>query len=286
MSIRANAPLAIMMVALLIVASMAIALLSSNSQLSKDSAASSTRLQMNTILDQGRVAIEKEIESVRNLTFDLALRLRTTGLNGTMAREEINHTLALDPYAIDILTFDANGIVRAVEPERYSYLEGVDLSSGNKTAELLQYKVPTMSNTFQSRGIARGSGYACPVFDGEGTFIGAVSALYDVDALMNATLPQLVAGTDLTFWCMQSDGVDIYDTDPSQIGLNIIYGPDYQDFPQVQTIGRRMINETTGHGTYSYLISLSSQAAVNKECSWTTVGAEGIAWRLAIVHVG
>ncbi len=282
---RAKALLAILVVVLLIATSVSVVLLTSDAQLSKDSTASSTKLQMNTILDKGRTAVEEEIGMVRNLTYDLALQLRATGLNGTMARDEINHTLALNPFAIDILTFDTNGIVQAVEPAQYSYLEGVDLSGGNKTAELLLYKVPTMSNTFQSRGIERGSGYACPVFDNEGKFIGAVSTLYNVSALMNATLPQLVAGTGFTYWCMQSDGVEIYDADASQIGMNIIYGPDYQAFPQVQAIGWRMVNESTGFGTYSYFISLSSQTTVDKECYWTSLGAEGIAWRLAIVHI-
>lgn len=75
-----------------------------------------------------------------------------------------------------------------MEPEKYRYLEGVDLSGGNKIGELLTFKVPTMSNAFEARSIQRSSGYACPVFDEEGAFIGAVSTLFDVAALMNATL--------------------------------------------------------------------------------------------------
>jgi hypothetical protein len=284
MSKRINALAVIMVLALLIISSISIILYSSNLKLNNDGKASADRLQMNSIIQEGQMAVERGIEKVRNLTYDLALRLGTTGLNGTMAREEINQTLALNPYAIDILTFDAQGIVQAVEPARYSYLEGVDLSTGNKTSELLTYKVPTMSNTFASRGIERGSGYACPVFDSNGRFIGAVSTLYSVAALMNDTLPSLTEGTTFTWFLMQLDGTEIYDTDASQIGLNSLTDPAYSNFTQLVALGWRSVNETSGYGTYSFVIDLDSKQVVSKECYWTTVGAETIQWRLFLVH--
>lgn len=285
MSIRAKALLAITLAALIVAATASVLLSSSNAQLNKDNAAASIRSQMSSILERGQMAVEKEIEKVRNLTFDLALRLGETGLNGSLARDEIARSLALDPYAIDILTFDTHGIVQAVGPEQYRYLEGVDLSGGNKTAELLQHKVPTMSNTFQSRGIERGSGYACPVFDADGVFLGAVSTLYDVAALMNATLPILTIGTAFTWWSIQLDGTEIYDTDASQIGLNLLYSPEYSNYPQVRAVGWSSVNETCGYSTYSFTKDLGSQQIVTKECFWTTVGAESIQWRLALVHM-
>lgn len=284
MSVRAKAFLAIVMTALLVATTTSVILLNSNAQLNKDNAVISTRLEMSSILEKGQMAVENEIEKVRNLTLDLALRLSETGLNGSMARDEIDDTLALNPYAIDILTFDARGIVQAVEPEQYRYLEGVDLSGGNKTAELLQYKVPTMSNTFQSRGIERGSGYACPVFDPNGVFLGAVSTLYDVAALMNATLPYLTIDTTFTWWSIQRDGTEIYDTDASQIGLNLMHSPEYSNYSQVRALGWLLVNETSGYSTYSFTKDLGSQQVVTKECFWTTVEAESIQWRLALVH--
>jgi hypothetical protein len=284
MSIRSNAMLAIVVIALLVVSSSSVILYSSNSQLNKDGSASTTRLQMCSVLEKGQIAVDKEIEKVRNLTYDLALHLRWTGLNGTLARDEMNKTLALNPYAIDIVTFNARGIVQAAEPERFSYLEGVDLSGGNKTSELLTFKVPTMSNTFTARGIERGSGYACPVFDSNGTFVGAVSTLYSVTALMNATLPALTAGTTFTWFSMQLDGTEIYDTDASQIGMNTLTDPNYANFTQLVALGRRAVNEPSGYGTYSFVLDLTKQQIVSKECFWTTVGAESIQWRLFLAH--
>ena len=284
MSERANVLSVVLVIALLLVSSVTITLYSSNEQLNDDTSASATRLQMDSLLQKGQLAVERGIEKVRNLTYDLAMSLRTTGLNGTAARVEINLTLALNPYAIDILTFDVHGIVQAVEPAKYGYLEGVDLSGGAKTTELLTHKVPTMSNTFQSRGIVRGSGYACPVFDANGTFIGAVSTLYDVAALMNDTLPALTAETAFTWFSMQLDGTEIYDTDASQIGLNSLTDPNYVNFTQLVALGWRAVNESSGYGTYSFVLDLGGKQIVSKECFWTTVGAESIRWRLFLVH--
>ncbi|HEY3421164.1 MAG TPA: hypothetical protein VGK23_11490 [Methanomassiliicoccales archaeon] len=239
---------------------------------------------MSSILEKGQTVVAKEIEKVRNQTYDLALRLGSAGLNGSIVRDEINRTLTMNPYAVDILTFNKKGIVQAIEPERFRYLEGVDLSGGNKTSELLKYKVSTMSNTFSSRGITRGSGYACPVFGANGTFIGAVSMLYDVGALMNATLPSLTAGTEFTWFAIQLDGTEIYDTDVSQIGMNTLTDPNYVNFTQLVALGWRSVNETNGYGTYSFVTDLGTKQVVSKECFWTTVGAETIQWRLFLVH--
>ena len=101
---------------------------------------------------------------------------------------------------------------------------------------------------------------------------------------MNETIVSLANGTGFTYWCMQSDGMDIYDTDVSQVSMNVLHGSDYADFPQVQAIGWRMLNGTSGYGTYSYYISLDSKTTVDKECYWTTVGMLGVEWRLALVH--
>ena len=271
--------------ALLLTTMASMVMVTQNSQLSSENAANATRLRMNTILESGQNAVQMELAKMRNLTFDLALSLRATGLNGTAARAELNATLAVNPYAIDIATFDTHGIIQAVEPEQYRYLEGVDLSGGNKTKELLLFKVPTLSNTFASRGIARGAGYACPVFDQDGVFIGAVSTLFNVSTLMHAVLPQLTSGTGFTWWSMPLDGTEIFDTDATQTGHNLLYGPDYVNFPQVQALGWRLVNETSGRGSYSYLFSPTQLHIMNKECYWGTVGAEGLQWRLVLARL-
>lgn len=284
MSSRANAALAVLAVALLLSVSASAFLLSSNSQLGQDKATASTRLRMNSILDRGQMAVQAEIEKIRNLTIDLALTLRTAGMNSTAAREAMNATIEANAYIIDIITCDTHGVVLAAEPEKYRGIEGVNLTGDAKTDEWILNKVPVMSDTFLTHEGVYGSGYGCPVFAQDGSFLGGVSTLYNAAALMNGTLQPLSAGTGFTWWCMQLNGTLVYDTDAAQIGLNQLNGPEYIAFPELVTISWVMVNQSSGYGVYHFLKTLASGQTITKECFWTTVGAETIEWRLVLVH--
>jgi hypothetical protein len=284
MSSRANELAAVLVVALLLTLSATAVLYTNNEQVQKDNATAATRLTMNSILDKGQLAVENEIWKIRNLTVDLALMLRTTGMNTSEARAVMNLTMAQNPFIIDILTYDTKGIVLAAEPEEYRAIEGVDLSGGPKTMEALLYKVPVMSDTFVAREGVWGSGYGVPVFAADGSFMGGVSTLYSASRMMNATLPQISAGTGFTWWCMQLNGTLVYDTDTAQVGLNQLNGPQYSAYPELVALSWEMVNQSSGYGVYHFLRTLSSGQEITKECFWTTVGAEGIQWRLTLVH--
>jgi len=283
MSARIKVMLGILVAAFIIAASASVVLLEKNAELEDDKKESSTQLCMTSTLMRGQIAVENELEKVRAYMIALAFELGETGLNGTLANAALNGSLASNPYAIDILTFNTTGIVQAIEPETYGYMEGVDLSDG-KTNELIEHKILTMSSTFQARGIDRGLGYACPVYDTDGKFLGAVSALVDMEALMNATLPSLIEGTSFTWFCMQWDGTEIYDTDESQIGLNAMTDPIYANWTAWLEVGARALNETSGYGTYSFTTEVGLGDVIEKECFWTSVGAETTDFRLFIVH--
>lgn len=280
---RANSVIAVLAVALLISVAVSVTLVSSNSQLSSDKTTTATRLQMNIILEKGQMAVQSEIERVHDLTADLALELRSKGLNGTEVRAELNRTLASCPFLIDISTYGPNGIILAVEPEQYRSFEGTDVSGYAETQKLLTYKMPVMTNAFFATEGAWGALYACPIFDQDGVFIGAVSVLFDVAHLMNGVLPQLSVGTPFTWWSMQMNGTEIYDTHLETIGDNLLTDPEMAPFTQLRAMCWRMVNETCGYGTYSSA-SMTGAAVLNKECYWVSVGSEGIQWRLVLTH--
>ncbi|HEY3421165.1 MAG TPA: hypothetical protein VGK23_11495 [Methanomassiliicoccales archaeon] len=281
---RANWLIAVLMVALLISVTAVGTLVSDNSEIDRQGSATSTRLQMNSVLSKAHMSAQGEIGRLDGLMKNTSASLGPLGLNGTLVRSELILALASDPYILDIITYDRHGVVVAAEPASYDYLEGMNLSTADNVAQMLGTKMPVMSNVIPPIEGLPGAVIAAPVFDSVGMFIGAVSALFSVSAMMNNTLPQLATGMDFTFWCIQLDGQEIYDTDPAQIGMNLINGSDYQDYPGAQAMGSKVVNETSGYITYSYFVSLSTQKMVEKECFWTTVGAYGIEWRLAIAH--
>jgi sensor domain CHASE-containing protein len=282
MKIRLDRSIALLLVLLLLSATVSVWLCSENARLDQDGSSASTRLQMNEVLSEAQMAVQGQIKKVDALVSNVSMNISTLGLNGTQVRAKLTAVLESNAYVLDIITYDINGVVIAAEPEAYSSLEGTDLSTQEIVVKLLTTKMPVMSGVFSSTEGEMGAVFAAPVFDADGQFIGAISALFSASALMDGTLPHLLEGTEFTFCCVQLDGTDIYDTDTAQIGMNLV--TDYTDYPEVQEIGRRLADEPTGHGSYSYLVSIGDDEVVDKECYWTTIGSHGITWRLVIIH--
>jgi hypothetical protein len=283
MSVRFNWLTALLVVALLASVTTSGLLMSSNAQLSSDKSSSSAKAQMNSILAQAQMTAQAEIKKVDEQAMNLSMQLSPFGLNGTAARAFLDETIAANANIISILTYDTKGIIIAAAPAQYQHTEGSDLSGDANVQKLLRTKMPTMSNEFISIEGPIGAVLASPVFDSAGKFIGAASILFNASRMMTYALPPLAAGTSFTFFVMQPDGFLIYDVDPAEVGTNL-FSSYYAAFPQLQALGWRMVNESTGYGTYSYYESQQSQQVVNKECYWTTVGAHSVTWRVVIVH--
>jgi len=281
---RSNWVLPILAAALIISVAFAALVISDRSELDNDKDLAETRLEMSVGLSEAQMSVQGEIEKIDGLIKNASLRLAAIGLDGADARAVLNDTVSSDPYILDIVTYGPGGVVIAAEPSGFSSLEGQDLTFEDNVRTLLATRMPVMSDVFYVTPDLPGAVIAYPIIDVNGMFIGGVSALFSAIDLMNGTLASFSEESGFTFWCMQLDGMDIFDSDASQIGMNVT-GPDYDGFPEVQELGARMLGEASGHGTYSYYADLSLQKVVDKECYWTTVGTMGTEWRLVIVNV-
>jgi hypothetical protein len=270
-------------VALIVSLSVTGLLLSANAQLNADNEAKGTRLQMQNVLAKAQMAAQAEIKKVDALVVSTSLNLSAYGLNGSEARARLNSSLAANANLMSLITYDRNGIVQAAEPSSYYYLMGENLSGADNVQRLLAQKIPIMSNVITGGPNGDGAVLAAPVFDADGLFLGGVSGMFNVSTMLGSALPKLLNGTSFTFWSIQLDGLEIYDTDAAQIGMNLL-GPAYADFPQAQAMGWRMVNESSGYVTYSFYTALHSGVLVNKECYWTSIGAHNFLWRLSIAH--
>jgi hypothetical protein len=283
MSKPLNALAVILAVALIVSLGVNAALYSSNQQLNNDSGAQATHVQMETTLAKAQMSMQGAFKRIEAGCVNASLNLAPYGINGTAARAILNATMAVDSSIINVITYDTSGICRAAEPSSYYMLVGQDMSWAADVQKLLATKMPQMNNVIETEIGDAGAVLCAPVFDADGVFLGGVSALFNASALMGRVVPPLLNGTTFTTWCIQLDGVEVYDTDPTQIGLNIT-GPEYNDYPTVQAMGWRMINETSGFITYSFATALHSGVQVTKECYWTSIGMHAVMWRLVVVH--
>jgi hypothetical protein len=89
----------------------------------------------------------------------------------------------------------------------------------------------------------------------------------------------LVKGKDIEIIAIQLDGLNVYDTDKSQIGKNLFTDPMYQPYADLQALGKQIVAGTTGTGSYSFPATGGGQV-VRKQVYWMTVGLHETAWRL------
>jgi len=93
----------------------------------------------------------------------------------------------------------------------------------------------------------------------------------------------LLSGTNYSVTVIQKDGLNLYDTDSSQIGKNLFEDPIYKPYPQLLALGRDVVAERSGMGSYVFL-NKEHDGNVTKEICWTTVGLRGNEWRLVAIR--
>jgi hypothetical protein len=76
------------------------------------------------------------------------------------------------------------------------------------------------------------------------------------------------------------DGMNLYDTDKSQIGSNLS-SPIYKQFPEVLNLGKTACLTRTGYGTYSFF-DQAHKKVIKKGVYWTTLANQGEEMRLML----
>lgn len=216
--------------------------------------------------------------------FNAAHELSNTDLKGNEARKILRTLCALKPYAIDCATIDRNGRMLAIEPAEYSKFEGTDISKQEQIIRLHGSRKPVVSNVSRMVEGFDAVDFEYPVFSSEGEFTGSVSLLIRPESLLSATIVPAVQGLSVEVWAMQKDGRIIYDRDADKIGRMLFDDPLYKPSPQLFTLGKRVAAESSGSGTYEFVVK-GEKVPVKKAAYWSTVGLHGTEWRLIVTRV-
>jgi hypothetical protein len=182
-------------------------------------------------------------------------------------------------YVIDCAFIDDKGVIRVIEPDKFKNSEGIDISFQDAVKEILKTRKPVMSNLIDSVEGIKSVDFKVPVFSEKKEFLGCVSMLTRIEEMIKFAAVQVEAGRGVKTWVMQKDGLIIYETDHSQIGLNLFSDPLYKDYPELIELGRRMVKEESGEGTYSFLIN-GTKKVVRKDAAWRTLSFYGNEWVL------
>lgn len=225
--------------------------------------------------------VNSNLSAIETALLKASLALSETGLDGPDARQVLSELSEADRAVIDCITIGADGIVREVEPEAFESIRGADLSGQehvNGTINTRQYLGFYFINAVEG---TYGIDAEMPVFDRNGTFMGAVSLMFNNSQFFERVLAPLQPIGDSKIWVSRADdGTIIYETDPSQMLLNKSSAM-YQDYPELLSLFDRMSLERTGYASYEFL-DQSHGKAIEKSCFWTTIPNRGTEMRLAL----
>lgn len=212
---------------------------------------------------------------------DLALAaysVSQTGLTGEKARSILNK-LATMEGVVDTCTINSRGIMTTVEPGEFKEYEGSDISQQEQVERLQKTKAPVLSNAFTAVEGSAAADLARPVVSRDGKLIGSVSMLLDPEKMF---APFTKSHPEFEMMVLQKNGFILYDSNPSQIGLNTFTDPLYQSFPELLSLCKKVTENQYGTGSYSFWDD-SGRRVVEKKAYWNTVGLHGTEWRLLLI---
>jgi hypothetical protein len=235
------------------------------------------------ILKEVHRKIQGEFQNLDSAMKATAQKLGASGLTGDGASASLAELCEKFGFAVDCSAVDPKGTMVTVSPQAYKHLEGTDIGVQEQVRAVIQRHKPIMSDVFRAVEGFDAVDVEYPVFDPQGKYIGSASLLFKAEAFFDQVLPPLTKNIPVAIWVMEKGGRIIYDVDAAEIGLNLFSSPEFQPYPQLQKIGRRISASREGSGRYQYKVS-GENAVVPKSAYWQTVELYGTEWRVVGVH--
>lgn len=232
-------------------------------------------------LMQLQASIQGQLNDLDLAVADSSYQLSATGIEGESARSILLNLTGSSPYFTEATTGSPQGKIVTAEPAVFRNSEGTDISKNNATIRLMQTKGPVFSAVFRLVEGYDASIISYPVFSASGQFIGGIGAIVKPAELLGSIIAPRLLKTNYSFTVIQTDGLSLYDSDPSQVGKNLFDDPMYQSYPQLLALGKNVVAERSGMGSYIFL-NKEHDRNVTKEVYWTSVGLHGNEWRLVV----
>jgi hypothetical protein len=230
-------------------------------------------------LMQLQASIQGQLNDLDMAVADSSYQLSAAGIEGEKARSILLNLTNSSPYFTEATTGSPEGKIVAAEPDLFRNSEGTDISKNNATIRLMQTKGPIFSSVFRLVEGYDASIISYPVFSASGQFAGAIGAIIKPAEFLGSIIAPRLLETNYSVSVIQTDGLSLYDSDPSQVGKNLFDDPMYQSYPQLLALGKNVVAERFGMGSYIFL-NKEHDRNVTKEVYWTSVGLYGNEWRL------
>ncbi len=243
-----------------------------------------TKLEMVSSMQQAQVKVDNELNKIGAALITASQQLSITGISGAQAHTVVAALAANSTYVVDAATQDLNNIMVTVEPPAFQNAVGKDIGkqswlNPNPNGVITPMMTTILPLVENNTGVA----IAAPVFNANKVMIGTVSVTLKPQTLLADCITSVTEDKTYGFTVMQTNGLIIYDSDPTQTGKNTFTDPTYAGYTSLLSLAHQIAASTSGHGTYTFTVVSSGQPGP-KECYWTTVDAFGQNWRLAVFY--
>lgn len=242
-------------------------------------APSDTEIQLKTVTGQIQKAVQSEMDGLDSDLSAAAASLSKSGLSGPEARGILNGVYQKHPYIIDTCTTDAVGIMVTVAPDAYSRYEGTDISHQDVTIEFTKTGKPILSQVFRAVEDVNAVVIMWPIPSTENSAPSSVSVLFKPETLLDSVIRPVIKDTNISVNVMQLDGLNIYDSEGGETGKNLFTDPVFQPYKDLISLGKRMVAQESGSGSYTYVSQKTGQTT-KKLAYWQSAGLHGNEWRI------
>ena len=229
-------------------------------------------------LNATKARLEKEIDELIAKASPTAERFTALPLSGTEADRELAKAARLS-HVIDVVTLNDQASVQAVQPEEYSEILGTVLADQEHINMLRSLGIPLLSNYFLALEGVPAIALEFPL-QSESTYKGSVSFLIDHVGWFSDIAQSILRDSGYGMSMQQLDGVVLWDTDATQIGMNVFTDEKFADNGDwVRQVHEIVASE---EGTGSYVWASESAEPIQSSCTWSTIRRANAEWRLVI----
>ena len=228
-------------------------------------------------------ALQNRLDEIDGSLANLIAKHRPDVGKESEIRELLSVVIKENLQVVEAAFVDRQGFLRQIEPDEYKNFENTDIGTQAHVVAMRQTPRPVFSGGFDSVEGFPAVDLAHPLYDGEGGFVGSLSALIRPALLIDPLLKNSTVSPDDELWIMQPDGLIIYDRDPEEIGRMLFSDPLYAGYESLLDLGKKIAAEPAGQGSYIFPAS-GSQEKVIKNALWQTVRLHGREWRVVLAH--
>lgn len=227
--------------------------------------------------------IQSKLANLNNAVSEAAKKIAKGSLKGEETREILNGLCKKYPYLADCSTADPDGEIITIAPEAYRRYEGMQTATTESAKQFqrdfIANRKPVLSKTLSAVEGFDAVVLLWPVITENGELLGSVSALFKPEVLLGGVIKYQAEVRAMEVNVMQTDGLIIYSSKGTETGKNMFTDPSYQAYPELLSLGAKIVAEQKGSGTYSFTSHATGQTT-KKTAVWTSAGLHGADWRI------